>query len=60
MEPTGCPENSVWNYHRTLRNNTEERRSNIFAAEAWNLPWHVSFSQTATMLLNDRNLNVSF
>jgi hypothetical protein len=27
MEPTGCPETSVRNYHYTLRNIPEERRS---------------------------------
>jgi len=29
MEPTGCPETSVANYHSTLRNISEERRFNL-------------------------------
>jgi len=33
MGPIGCPETSVTNYHSTLRNIPEERRSHT-AAEA--------------------------
>jgi hypothetical protein len=30
MGPTGCPESSVRNYHYWLRNNPEERSSDLF------------------------------
>ena len=36
IEPIGCPETSVRNYHSTLRNIPEERISHIYRAEAWN------------------------
>ena len=29
MGPIGCPETSVWNYHYTLRNSSEERSFHI-------------------------------
>jgi hypothetical protein len=43
MEPTGCPETSVRNYHYSLRNNPEER----------------SFHLLRTGSLKSRNISVS-
>ena len=34
MGPIGCPETSVHNYHYTLRNFPEERRSHLLSGES--------------------------
>jgi hypothetical protein len=35
MGPIGCPETPVTNYQSTLRNNPEELKFHLYAAEAW-------------------------
>jgi len=47
MVPTGCPDTSVRNYHHSLRNNPEERSSDLLRSETlkscvnvFRMHWH--------------------
>jgi hypothetical protein len=44
MVPIGCPETSVHNYHSTLRNIPEERRSQMYSISLYDICSKLFFS----------------
>jgi len=51
MGPTGCPETSVMNYHYLLRNNPEERSSDLLRCGSLKSRMNFSYFQNVSMII---------